>query len=124
MTMKPQDHQAKKPRVKDVDGGKRVTFPDLIAKDADGKALLHDGKPTELSVTVLSESLDDFELLDDLRAVDVDQNASRLPALLRRLVGNDYSTVMNALRNDGGRVQIGPAAQFIRDLFGALDPNS
>lgn len=124
MVAQPQDHQAKKPKVKDVDGGRVVTFPDLVRKGADGKAVLKDEKPVPLSVTVLRESLDDFELLDDLRAIDVDKNASRLPSLLRRLVGDQFGDVMNALRNEQGRVQIEPAQLWLKELMEALNPNS
>lgn len=104
---KPQDHlpKAETPKVEKVDGGRKVTI-------------------SGITVTVSDDALDDFELLDDLRAVDVDQNASRLPALLRRVVGDDYPTVMDALRKKGeGRVKILDATEFIRDLFGVLNPN-
>ena len=124
MVTKPQDHQGKKPKVKEIEGGKVVTFPDLVVKGADGSAVMKDEKPIPLSVTVLNEALDDFELLDDLRAIDVDKNASRIPSLLRRLVGDAYGTVMNALRNEKGRVQIEPAQLWLRDLMEALNPNS
>lgn len=123
----PQDHlkKAEKPKVKDIDGGKIVTFPNIVARTRDGKPVLKDETPVPLAVTVLTVALDDFELLDDLRAIDVDRNASRLPALLRRLVGDEFGTVMDALRDAGtGRVQIEPASEWIRDLMGALDPNS
>ncbi len=120
----PQDHKSKKPTVKTVEGGRRITFPDIVAKDRAGKAVQKDGKAVPLSVLVADASLDDFELLDDLRAVDVDRNGSRLPALLRRLVGDDYPAVMDALRNEGGRVRIQPASEWIRQLMEALDPNS
>jgi hypothetical protein len=120
----PQDHKSKKPTVKAVEGGRRITFPGIVAKDRAGNAVQNDGKPVPLSVLVADSSLDDFELLDDLRAVDVDRNGSRLPALLRRLVGDDYAAVMDALRNEHGRVQIQPASEWIRQLMEALDPNS
>lgn len=122
---KPQDHRSKKPSVKEIEGGKRITFPDLPARDRDGKVTSRDNSPVPLSVIVLTEALDDFELLDDLRAIDVDRNASRLPALLRRLVGDEFRNVMDALRNpETGRVKIEPAQEWIRDLMEALNPNS
>ena len=104
---KPQDHlpKAEAPKVEKVDGGRKVTI-------------------SGVTVTVSDEAINDFELLDDLRAVDVDKNASRLPALLRRLVDADYPLVMEALRDkDSGRVTIPAAMAFIKDLFGALNPN-
>lgn len=122
-TKQPSDRQGKKPKVKDVEGGKLVTFPELVTK-VDGKVVMKDEKPVPLSVTVLRESLDDFELLDDLRAIDVDKNASRLPSLLRRLVGDQFGDVMNALRNEQGRVQIEPAQLWLKELMEALNPNS
>jgi len=78
-----------------------------------------------ITVTVLDEAIDDFELLDDLRAVDVDGNAAHLPALLRRLVGDEYKTVMDGLRDkDTGRVSIESGSMFVKEIFGALNPNS
>lgn len=122
---KPQDHKPKKPTVKDVEGGKRVTFPELQARTSDGKTVEKGGNKVMLSVTVTTDALDDFELLDDLRAIDVDKNASRLPALLRRLVRDEYGSVMDALREPkSGRVRIEPAQVWLRDLMEALNPNS
>lgn len=121
----PQDHKGKKPRVKEVDGARVVTFPSVKARARDGKVIEKDGNVVPLSVTVTREALDDFELLDDLRAIDVDQNASRMPALLRRLVGADFQAVMDALRDSvSGRVRIEPAQEWLRDLMEALNPNS
>lgn len=119
----PQDHKGKQPKVKEVDGGRQVTFPDRPVRDSTGKVVFVDEKTQPLVVTVPLEALDDFELLDDLRAVDVDQNLSRLPSLLRRLLEDDYATAMNALRNEKGRVTIEAGTEFIRDVFGALNPN-
>ncbi len=116
---KPQDHLPKveKPKVEKVQ---------VILEEGDKKRTV-DGQRTTIrgiTVTVLDESLDDFELLDDLRAVDVDHNASRLPALLRRLVGDDYRTVMDGLRDKtSGRVTIEAGSTFIRSVMEALNPN-
>lgn len=117
----PQDRKPKKPSVKEVDGGKQVTFHDIKSRDRSGKPIGDEA----LQVTVAYESLDDFELLDDLRAIDVDRNASRLPSLLRRLVGDDFQSVMDALRDPGtGRVRIERANQWLADLMAVLNPNS
>lgn len=75
-------------------------------------------------VTVLDESLDDFEVLDDIRAVQDDEDSSRMPSLLRRLIGDDYRRVMDALRGPNGRVSVEAGSTFVMDLFGALNPNS
>lgn len=109
---KPADRQGKKPTVKTVGDETRVTFPDLLVS----------GEP--LTVTVPKDALDDFELLEDLNAIDVEKKASRLPAVLQRLVGDQYSDVLDALRGDSGRVSITTAAEWIGELLGALDPNS
>lgn len=102
----PEDHKPVKLPVKTIDGGREVTLRGV-------------------TVTVYDEVLDDFELLDDLRAVDVDKNASRLPALLRRLLGDDWSKAMDALRDKGtGRVSIADGTAFINELMGALSPES
>ncbi len=121
---KPQDHQRKKPTVKEVDGGKRVTFPDILARTVDGGTVEKDGNTLPLSVTVDTAALDDFELLDDMRGMD-DGNHARMPAMLRRLVGDDYKSVLEAFRDrETGRVPITKVAPWVQDLLGALNPNS
>lgn len=102
---KPADHlpKAEKPKVEKIDGDFHVT---------------HKG----VTVTVATDALDDFELLDDIGAVE-NGNAARLPALLRRLIGPDYKPVLDALRGESGRVKIEDAAQYVGDLLGAISPN-
>lgn len=76
-------------------------------------------------VTVPDEALDDFEVLDDIRAVQDQDDASRLPALLRRLVGtDDYRRVIDALRGPNGRVSVEDGSTFVLELFKALNPSS
>lgn len=100
---KPQDHLPKKPAVKEVEGGKRVTLRGV-------------------TVTVLNEALDDWELLEEIDRLESGQ-VQKMPSLLRRLVGDDYQLVMDTLRGKSGRVTVGDAAEFLTDLFGALNPN-
>lgn len=121
---KPQDHKPKKPSVKKVAGGKVVTFSDVLERDQSGKVVVVEGKEKALSVTVLDEALDDFELLDEMRALD-EGNATKMPAVLRRMVGDDFKTVMNSLRDPKtGRVTITAARGWIDRLLQALNPNS
>jgi hypothetical protein len=76
-------------------------------------------------VTVPDEAVNDFEVLDDIRAVQDQDDASRLPALLRRLVGDaDYRRVMDALRGANGRVAIDVGSEFVLELFQALNPSA
>lgn len=121
--MKPQDHKAKKPVVKDVDGGKQVTFPSIYARSSDGKIVERDGNKVALTVMIGAEALDDFELLDEMRQID-DGNASRMPAMLERLVGGEYRSVLEALRDrESGRVKVSDVAAWIHSLFFAIAPN-
>lgn len=129
----PQDHQPKteKPKVENVD----IEVPEL---DETGKpAFDDDGNPKTrtvparrvsvegIEVTVPEEALDDFELLDDIRAASDEQDASRLPSLLRRLVGQDYKRILSELRDPvTGRVAASAGTKFVWDVFGALNPNS
>ena len=105
----PQDHQQKKEKatVEKVDGGKLVTLRGV-------------------TVTVLDEALDDFELLEDLARIQNDERQrGLLPSVLRRIVGDDgYKTVMDGLRGDNGRVSVQSGVTWINDLFVALNPNS
>ena len=113
----PQDHKPKteKPKVElveiDVDNGDGKTR----------KAKAHRVALRGIVVTVPTDALDDFEVLDDIRAVQDTDDASRLPALLRRLVGDvDYRRVMDALRGSNGRVSVQDGSQFVLDLFEAV----
>lgn len=70
-------------------------------------------------------SLDDFELLDDLNALDQRGDPTRMPAVLRRLLGDQWSDAMETLRDkETGRVSVSDGADFVMELMGALDPNS
>lgn len=129
----PQDHQDKteKPKVENV----QIEVPELDAKglpttDDDGNAKTRtvDARRTTvngITVTVPEEALDDFELLDDIRAAGDNGDASRLPSLLRRLVGDDYKRILDELRDPvTRRVSAKQGSQFVWDMFGALNPNS
>lgn len=107
---KPQDHLEKvdKPKVELIDGGKQVT---------------HRG----VTVVVMDEALDDFELVDELSQVQFGSTADRgrLPIICRRLVGDEgYKQIMDGLRGPNGRVSVNDGFKFINELFGALNPNS
>lgn len=119
----PQDHQPKtiKPKVEKVetvlgegDDARTVSARQVTMPVAPDKSVV---------VVVADEALDDFEVLDDIRAVQDQNDASRLPSLLRRLVGEQYRTVLDQLRGPNGRVSTSDGAQFVLDLFQALNPN-
>ena len=82
-------------------------------------------KVNGVEFTVDAEVLDDFELLDDMSRLD-DGDASRLPSLLRRMLGSEqYRTALESCRDkDTGRVSVEAGAEFVGELMGALDPNS
>lgn len=107
---KPQDHKPKqeKPRVERTDDGWVVT---------------HRG----ITLTVLKESLDDFELLDDLAELQRDERrgAPRVPSMLRRLAGKEgFRAVTDGLRDkETGRVPASDAVVFVFEVFQALNPN-
>ena len=75
--------------------------------------------------TVPADALDDFELLDDLNALEQKNDVTRLPAVLRRLLGDQWRDAMEAMRDEGtGRVSVEDGAEFVMELMGALNPNS
>jgi hypothetical protein len=126
----PQDHQSKAvtPKVETVE----IELPDGLDDDGKPKTRTVPGRRvtmpvtlgTSIDVDVADEALDDFEVLDDIRAVQDQNDASRLPSLLRRLVGDQYRTVLDVLRGANGRVTTEAGSQFVMDLFQALNPNS
>lgn len=109
-------------------------IPKAAKKPADRKpkAEKADEAPSLISAELLgqtwrvdADALDDFELLDDLAALQNDQDVTRIPSALRRLLGQgDYKRALDALRDEKGKVRVEPAAEFMMELIGALDPNS
>lgn len=107
-----------------------TTIPDGVKKPQDRRAKIDkDGSRTVtvrgLTVTVPLEVMDDFELLDDLNAMDNDEPQA-LPSILRRVLGKEhFKEAMRILRDPAtGRVSITDGAEFVGELFKALDPNS
>lgn len=76
-----------------------------------------------VEVSISEDALDDFELLEDLAAMQ-DGDGSRLPAVFRRLTGEDYKRILEELRGDNGRVSVTAATEFITELFKAVAPNA
>lgn len=128
----PQDHQKKNgaPKFEKVE----IDLP--VLDEAGAPVLDDDNKPltrqaparraviSGIEVTVADEALDDFELLDDFRGLG-DSDASRLPSVLRRMVGDDYKRILNELRDPATRrVSAAAGSQFVFDVVQAFNPNS
>ena len=120
---KPQDHQQKKQKPVDVEieiADPTPDEPERIRK-VPGKQVTVDG----IEVRVPDEALDDFEVLDDIRGVQDTNDVSRMPSLLRRLVGDDYRRILDELRDEStGRVGAAKASEFVFAVFEALNPSS
>lgn len=108
---------------------KTTTIPDAAKKPQDRRPKQSkDGTQTVkvhgVELTIVGDALDDFELLDDLAALD-DGEGQRLPKVMRRLVGEKWRDVMSALRDEEtGRVSVDDAGTFIHDVLEAVAPNS
>lgn len=76
--------------------------------------------------TITADAMDDFELLDDLHELDYNEDPTRMPSVLKRLIGVEASReVMRRLRDkETGRVPIEVGVKFVGDLMEALNPNS
>ena len=108
----PADHlepKSAKPRVSDIEGGKKVTWPDGF------------------SVAILIEAINDLELLDEMSQMESlgDRGSVKLPSVLRRTLGDEQMpAVMDRLRDpQTKRVTIQAGVGFFQELFGALNPN-
>lgn len=111
--MVPSDHKGKK---------KKSKKPRPIVHDTeDGKTVTVDG----ITVTVPADAYDDFELLDLLHTLDTKRNGAQLPAILRRLVGEqEYATVMDKLRDEKTkRVPVKRASEFVLAVVKAARPS-
>lgn len=68
------------------------------------------------SLIVDPETLDDFELLENVARVE-DGDLSRLPQVLQRMFGAEqYAAVKEHLRNDAGRITTEAAATFFEEF--------
>lgn len=78
----------------------------------------------EYTYEVYNAAADDFELLDDLARLD-EGDLSRLPRILRRLIGRDQiEDAMDRLRDpDSGRVTRAVAAEFVFKLIKGFSGN-
>ena len=77
-----------------------------------------------IDVTVPADALDDFELLDDMHELE-NGNATRMPSVLRRLVGDQWRDVMDAARDEQtGRVTIEAGAKIVQEIMEGISPNS
>ena len=104
-----------------------MTTPAGVKKPSDRKPKASDTHEVEVNGrtwTVAADALDDFELLDDLSEID-NENASRMPRALKRLLGPEqYKEALNSIRDPKtGRVGVEAGAEFVKALFEAL-PNS
>lgn len=83
-------------------------------------------KVRDLELKIDPETMDDFELLDDLNALDQKADATRMPSVLRRFVGDEqWPIVMDALRDKTTkRVSVEDGSEFVWELVEALNPNS
>ena len=119
---KPTDRKPKKATVRDVEGGKEVTFPDLVVKDRNGKAVLDDNeKPTKLKVVLEFDALDDYELVEEL--AQLDNRGDLVPSVLRKLVGDQAEAVVNAHRDERGKAKFSEVRNWILQLLGAFNPS-
>ena len=99
---KPQDHQQPK------DKTKRITVK--------GIGLTVDPK--------IFDDLEIFEMLSDINSGSADGSFAIVP-LLKRVTGDRYEDVKNALRDpDTGRVPIEAVGEFVQEFVKELAPNS
>lgn len=104
MAKKPQDHR--KPKTQKAD---KVTV-----------------EVRGVTYTIDPESLNDLELMDDLRILDSGslEAALVMPRVLRAFLGDQYRGVLDSLRDPKTRrVGIDEGAKFIAELLGAISPN-
>lgn len=87
-------------------------------KPADRKPKVFTVKVDDDTYTVPLDALDDFELLDDLNAIQ-DGDGARLPTVLRRLLGAEqYRAALESLRSaETGRVSLEAGASLVERIL-------
>lgn len=109
----PQDHQPKKKKK----GKKKAA---LKAEALEGTVTV---EVAGAEWTVALKALDDFELLEDLDAIDSGKG-QRLPRALRRLLGDEqYPRALDAVRDEHGVVSVVAGAEFFEEILQALNPS-
>lgn len=77
-----------------------------------------------ISLTLDPNVFDDFELLDTFNEIQ-EGNALKTPEMLRKILGDQYSMVLDQLRDPvSGRVPASAVAPFMQELMEALAPKS
>lgn len=120
-----------------MDNGQKKTSPVRKATIPVGARKPEDRKPKadsgsgDVTVTVDGRdwivpraAMDDFEVLDDMASIEAG-DMSRMPAVLRRLIGDQWREAMASLRDsETGRVTVEAGAVFLNEIVRGLDPNS
>ena len=105
------------------------TIPAQAKKPQDRKKKAED--PNDDRVVVIrgvevdlpADALDDFELLDDISELE-HGNGARLPRILRRLAGDSYRDLLDAVRDEQtDKVSLEAGGSLVEELLEALDPN-
>lgn len=110
MPKQPQDHKPKVEKITVKIGDREVPGQRVVVKG--------------ITLEIPDEALDDWELLEDIAALD-EKQGHRLPSVLRRLVGDRYGEIIESLRStETGRVSIEAGADFVKATMEALAPNS
>ncbi|KFI56593.1 hypothetical protein [Bifidobacterium callitrichos] len=77
-----------------------------------------------VTLTIDPELFDDYEIVEDLYDVQSGENPLKAVPLLRRLLGDKYEEVKDALRGEDGRITSEALDTFLTDLMEAANPNS
>lgn len=77
-----------------------------------------------VELTVDPSLFDDLDVLDALDQIN-EGNPLRVAGLLRKLTGEKYNAVRDALRDpETGRIPVERATEFFGELMAAMSPNS
>lgn len=78
-----------------------------------------------VALTIDPNILDDFRIVDELYDLQSGDNAFAVVPLLRRILGDDYRRVLDALEDPATRrVPTEAVTGFITELFKRIAPNS
>lgn len=94
-----------------------------VKKPQDRKPKAGEAIVDGIVVKVSSESLDDFELLDDFSQMQ-NGNGARVTSAFHRMFGDDASRILDELREESGRVRLTTASKFMMSVMKELAPSS
>lgn len=92
-----------------------------MSKPVISREVTADANGTKFTLNI--DVLDDVELLDELHQLNTG-NPTVVLSVVRRIFGADTPQVLDAIRDDSGKVRVEAVGKLIESIFEGVAPNS